>query len=120
MTLYYNKVLRTAVPGPAHDPGNPDEIALDPGNVFWTVIPDDHELTFDVDGIPNGTQPIAVPIDYVIRQDLMAANITQQRLTIELFKESQSLPNDLATIYTDIQTIAANNSVVVGVVLDVI
>ncbi len=120
MSRYYNKVSRTEVLN--YDPGSPDPdvVLLPPENVFWHPLPAGHELTRDGAGIPNGTQPEPIPLSYTIRLELIAANISLSRLTIELFKQSQALPNDLANIYSDIQTIATNNSVVDGVVLDVL
>ena len=120
MSQYYNKVTRTVALGYDPDSPDPDVVLLPPENVFWHPLPEGHEFTFDVDGIPDGTQPEPVPLSYTIRLELIAANISLSRLTIELFKQSQALPNDLANIYSDIQTIATNNSVVDGVVLDVL
>jgi hypothetical protein len=108
MSRYYDKSLRTEVLD--YNPMNPDHIELPPEHIFWQPLPDGHRLTYDVDGVPNGSGP-EVNLEYQIRLELMSNGITQSKLNLELFKDSQALPNDLATIYSTIQTIATNNSV---------
>ena len=116
---YYNKANRSAVPDPAYDPLNPDHIELDPSHVFYQQLPDGHEYTFDLNNIPNGTQPRAVSVDSLIKADLRTAGITHGKLLTELFKQSQALPNDLSTIYADMQAIAALHSVTTDEVINV-
>ena len=120
MSQYYNKVTRTMALGYDPDSPDPDVVLLPPENVFWHPLPPGHEFTFDVDGIPDGTQPEPVPISYTIRLEAIAAGVTMERITAELFKQSQALPNDLANIYSAIQTIATNNSLTDAEVIDVL
>ena len=119
-SFYYDKALMQELLPPGYDPMNPDHVELLPGNIFWTAIPDNHELTFDINGIPNGSALRPEPVDSLVRADLLSANITQGRITVELFKESQALANDLATIYADIQSIAITHGVTDEVVFDAV
>jgi len=108
-SFYYDKALMQELLPPGYDPMNPDHVELPPENIFWTSIPDNHELTFDINGIPNGSALRPEPVDSLVRADLLSANITISRITVELFKESQALANDLALMDSQIHTIAVNH-----------
>ena len=104
--VYYDRATKSAVPALRYDPLNPMHVELDPSHIFFQTMPPGHEFTYDLNDVPNGTQPIPVDPVQAIREDLWAAGITQSKITVELFKDSQALPNTLAGMYSTIQAIA--------------
>lgn len=118
--MYYDRANRAAILPGRHDPMNPLHVDLPPEHLFWQPLDIGFEYTYDGQDIPNGVQPIVLTITETVSNDLIAAGINSTTLTRELFKDSQALPNDLATIYATIQAIAIARSITDAEVLDVL
>lgn len=93
---------------PAHVVALPDE------NIFWTQLPDGAQLTYDMDDIPNGTEPIPIPPEVVIRDAAHAAGITRWGLT------KAQLLGDTTAVMAAVATVASDTGTTVEGVLDAI
>lgn len=110
MARYYhlldkNEVLFVAPPLP------PDVVELPPENVFWSELPEGHELTFDGGGLPNGTQLIVQGTDFILRDALSSAGVTRDTLTSALYLAGRGVTAPLTALDNAIDALVISEGV---------
>ena len=111
MARYFNKVTKNehveAFHGPWQD--NPDVVDLPLSNTFWGEPMEAHEnLTFDVDGLPNGRETV-IPDDYIIYTLLQAAQLSGAGLRRALLADSRGDPAPLVAFNAALDAVVAAN-----------
>jgi hypothetical protein len=103
---YYNKTnqpghelfLSSARPDLVYTPANPEHIELAEANVYWDTLAQNTALTYDGNGVPNGTQAIAISVEDQTSADLHTAGITNSTLALAYYKNHRGDPTLLATV----------------------
>ena len=111
MPRYYDKINKTeylvALAGP---PTDPNIVTLPPENTFWgEPLASDEELTYDLDGLPDGRQPRTVSDHETIQLLLQGANLTQRRLDKALLFDSRGNPAPLVAFNAELDVLIAAN-----------
>ena len=111
---YYNTVTGNEefFPGP-------NIVILPPENVFWSQLPDGHELVYDMAGVPTGTQPIpppAVGTTTAIRLELAGVGISQKTVTTALYMAHRGDMSLINLLDTALDTVALNQGVTLAAV----
>jgi len=106
-------LIKTGLIHLIYDSNNPDHAMIDESNPFFSPLPDGQQLTFDINGIPNGLEPIPAPVYTAQEQaliDLQAAGVTAAVLTVARYLDSEGDGVALTAVQSLITGIAINNS----------
>lgn len=117
MPRYYSKVDKSEV----FEPG-PDVVELPPDNPFWTPLGRAKRLTFDAEGIPNGTEtipPRTIPpgSDEAIHMALGQHQITSRRITMALMRAHNGNSSSIAAINNTLAVMADNHNTTVEYIM---
>ena len=119
MARYYHiidkvEVLFVEPPLPAN------VVELPPENVFWADLPEDHKLTFDGSGIPNGTQ-LTVPAPHMaLLGALYDAGVTKGAVATALYLDGRGIPGPLNALDATIDGLVLSEEVTMEVLLGAI
>jgi len=123
MSRYYNKVTKTEAIEGIHDLNPPAVVVLPLSNVFWDPLPAGMQLTYDIDLIPNGLEPIPAIVytaEEQARIDLDAANVTAHKLSAAIYADNRGNPARLAAIDVDVDAIVLANGLSLDTVISLI
>lgn len=118
MTRYYHTIDKNEALAPG-----PDIVILPPENAFWSPLPAGHQLTYDGNAIPTGTEPIPPPPLGTIgaaKIDLRAAGVTTAAVSRALYKDGRGLPAELNAIDAAIDAIVLAHTLSLEDVVDAI
>lgn len=106
---YYHKILKNEV----FDPVLPDSdiVVLPPENVFWTPLPEGEKFTYDIDGLPDGTEPVVYSLEIQLREAAQVAGLTRARITSALLSDAAGNSVPLSDIAAIVTTLAGDFSV---------
>ena len=94
--------------------GPPDNIEvfyLPPENVFWQQLPDGHALTFDGQGLPNGTQLAVDGAEVQLFRLMTSLGLTQYELTLAMYANSRGQPALLSDFNAKMDALVISESV---------
>lgn len=89
----------------------PGIVSLAESNPFWQPLPPGHELIFNVNGIPSGTQEIPVTPEQLLRDDMHEAEISMKRIVAALYLAERGFGTPLMELSEAVDAIAVEHDV---------
>ena len=96
MPRFYDTNTKTEAIPLLHDTAAPGVVILEDDNPYWQPLPPGYRLTFDYNGVPNGTEEIPPPVYTPEEQAAIALReegVTAKSIVIALLHAAQTPPD---------------------------
>ena len=102
---------------------NSDHAALPDTNPFFSELPAGQQVTYDIDGLPDGLEPIPAPVYSAFNQariDLFNAGVTPRTVANARYLDGRGDSSELAAIDASIDAIVISSSLTLSQVVALI